>query len=485
VTSFEQESWRTGRQCSVAGDDDPCRTNRPAGGQARDPAPAGGALENLEGLVEELAGDEFASASAQDEEFSPRAPESLEEAQLDDHEVEALVLKYLFHQSSATGRQVSEQVGLPFALMHGFLQHLKVDRLVVHKDATRLNDYVYELTELGRDRKRTYTEQSTYYGAAPVSLRDYIGAVKAQSVLKQRPTITDVCQAFSDLDLSIEMISMVGQAIHVGSALFLYGAPGNGKTSMAERIIRAFGEPLWIPRAIGISGEVVRLFDPSNHKELPLPANQGLVNERPIDERWVRIRRPTLMVGGELTMDNLEITNNRLTGVSEAPLQLKANGGTLVIDDFGRQRMSTRELLNRWILPLENGYDFLELASGRRFQVPFDQMIVFSTNLEPIDLVDEAFLRRIPYKIHVTDPTEAQFKTLFAQTAAAMGMTCPEDAIEYLVATHYRAEHRRMRFCHPRDLLRQIHTFCSFTAHPLTVTRKGIDSAVKTYFGAM
>ncbi len=417
--------------------------------------------------------------------FVPLAPTSLEEAELANRDVEALALKYLLNHGAATGRQVADQIGLPFGLICEFLLHLKVERLITHRSTSSVGDYVYELTDSGRDRVRIHYERSTYFGTAPVSLRDYVAGVSAHSVKDQRPSIADLCQAFADLTLSVEMIGLLGQAVHAGNGLFLYGAPGNGKTSIAQRISRAFGDSIWIPRAIGASGEIVRLFDPSNHRELPYPKRKGLLDETEIDRRWVRIRRPTIIVGGELAMENLEITNNRVTGISEAPLQLKANGGTLVIDDFGRQRMSTRELLNRWIIPLEKGYDFLELASGRRIQVPFDQMIVFSTNLEPEELVDEAFLRRIPYKIEVRDPTEDEFRKVFCDLAQGAGLQCSREMVDYLIAQHYAAEQRTMRFCHPRDLLRQITNYCSFAEQSPKVSRKAIDSAVKTYFAAM
>ena len=213
--------------------------------------------------------------------------------------------------------------------------------------------------------------------------------------------------------LSPRMLDRLGPAMNSGRGLFLFGAAGNGKTSIAERVTRAFGQEIWIPRAIGIDGEIMRVFDPVNHEELPLEACEGLYDKRKIDRRWVRIRRPTLIVGGELTMSALEVTMNTSTGICESPLQLKSNCGTLVIDDFGRQRMRIEELLNRWIVPLERRYDFLNMPNGKKIQVPFDQLIIFSTNLEPRDLVDEAFLRRIPYKIEVLDPSLDDFKGLF------------------------------------------------------------------------
>ena len=236
---------------------------------------------------------------------------------------------------------------------------------------------------------------------------------------------------------------------------------------------------------MGIEGEIMRLFDPGLHEELPLPVNEGLFDHRKIDNRWVRIRRPTIVVGGELTMAHLEVSVNEMTNVCEAPLQLKSNCGTLVIDDFGRQRMTTEELLNRWIVPLEQRYDFLNMASGKRIQVPFDQLVVFSTNLEPRDLVDDAFLRRIPYKIEVTDPDESAFRTLLKTLAAKLGVEFDEAAADYLLQRHYKAVNRPLRCCQPRDLLLQIRNFCQFIDTPAKMTTATVDFAVENYFAVM
>ena len=246
--------------------------------------------------------------------------------------------------------------------------------------------------------------------------------MKAQLLTTQHPTTEDLKRAFEDLVINARTLNRLGPAINSGRGLFLFGAAGNGKTSIAERVTKAFGEYIWIPRALGIDGEIIRLFDPSNHEEAPEEIGSGLLDDSKIDKRWVRIRRPTIVVGGELTMDNLEVTLNTSTGISEAPMQLKSNCGTLVIDDFGRQRMTTDELLNRWIVPLEKRYDFLNLPNGKKIQVPFDQLIIFSTNLEPKELVDEAFLRRIPYKIEVLDPSEDEFRDLLKAHGAKAGL---------------------------------------------------------------
>ncbi len=347
---------------------------------------------------------------------------------------------------------------------------MKQDRLLGHKGAAMANDYVYQLTELGRERAKKFAEHCTYFGAAPVPLEHYIHSVKKQTLADQHPTEEDLHRAFEDLLIEKSMLVRLGPAINSGRGLFLYGAPGNGKTSIAERITKAFGDSIWIPRALTIDGEIMRLFDPGMHEEMPLSANQGLIEQRKIDHRWVRIRRPTIVVGGELTMDQLEVTINAVTNTSEAPLQMKSNCGTLVIDDFGRQKMTTDQLLNRWIVPLEKRYDFLNMASGKKIQVPFDQLIVFSTNLEPRDLVDDAFLRRIPYKIEVNDPSEELYRQLLKIMAPKVGVEYDQDAIEYLIETHYKSIGRPLRCCQPRDLLLQIRNYCRYVRQPAKMT---------------
>jgi hypothetical protein len=419
------------------------------------------------------------------EDWAPVEPDSLAAAGLTDSQVEALILKTLNGRSEATGRDLSDHIKLPFRILDCLLQSMKHDRLVAHKGAAMMNDYVYQLTELGRERAKKLSEHCTYFGAAPVTLRAYIESVEKQTLANQHPTEVDLHRAFDDLLIDERMLLRLGPAISSGRGLFLFGPPGNGKTSIAERITRAFGQHVWVPRAIGIDGEIIRLYDPAMHDEVPLSANLGLIDHRQIDRRWVRVRRPTIVVGGELTMDQLEVTLNTATNVSEAPLQMKSNCGTLVIDDFGRQRMTTDQLLNRWIVPLEKRYDFLNLASGKKIQVPFDQLIVFSTNLEPRELVDDAFLRRIPYKIEVKDASEAEFRQLLKTMAPQLEVEYDQSAIDHLIQKHYKAIGRPFRFCQPRDLIMQIRYYCRYVGLPAKMTPEYFDLAVENYFAIM
>lgn len=420
-----------------------------------------------------------------DDEFLPLEPASIRDAGLGDSEVEALILKYLMARGSAAGRDIADQIKLPFVMVDEVLRQLKFDQLIGYKSSAAMNDYICELSDLGRERARRLSQHCTYFGAAPVSLRDYLDSVKSQSLEGQQPSEAELKEAFSDLLINPRMLSKLGPAINSGRGMFLYGFPGNGKTSIAERVTSAFGKTIWIPRAIGIDGEIVRLFDPMNHEEAPPRKSNHLLDDSKVDKRWVRIKRPTIVAGGELTMNSLEIAHNPATGICEAPLQLKSNCGTLVIDDFGRQRMSVDELLNRWIVPLEKRYDFLNLPNGKKIQVPFDQLIVFSTNLEPRDLVDEAFLRRIPYKIEIVDPPESDFRELFRIMCEKLGFEHDEGAIDYLIERHYQQAERDFRACHPRDLLLQVRNHCAYEKQPLALSPEAFDFAVENYFSVM
>ncbi len=418
-------------------------------------------------------------------EFIPIAPNTLAESRLSGGLIQTLIFKFLMNTTSATGRDIAFQLGLPFGIVSELLSTCKDDQLIVHKSDAALGDYVYQLTGAGTEDAQRYSRNCTYYGTAPVHLDDYIMGVHAQSITRQRPSVEDLDEAFSDMLVSSTMLSQIGQAVHAGQGFFLYGNPGNGKTTLAERVTRVFGQTIWIPRALDVDGEIIRLFDPCNHVEMPLEDPPGLLASAKIDRRWVRIRRPAIVTGGELTMDRLEITVNATTGVCEAPLQLKSNCGSLIIDDFGRQRISTRELLNRWIVPLDRRYDFLNLPSGKTIQVPFDQLLIFSTNLEPRDLVDEAFLRRIPYKIEATNPSESEFRRLFLLYTDRLGVEYSQEALDHLIKKHFKAAGRSYRCCHARDLVLQVRNFCEYHKLPVKMSPQAIDVAVKNYFAVL
>lgn len=430
------------------------------------------------GLSEPLAG----AARA---EFRPREPQSFEEAGLNYAQVEALVLRYLLGTGLATGRQVAQELGMPFGPFTDFFRNLKNQQIVNYANTAAANDYQYTLTDVGRARARAYYEECSYVGTAPVPFADYVKAVNAQTIANEHPQADDLRRAFSDLILPDSLMDRLGPAINSGRGMFLYGYPGNGKTSIAERITRCFGSTVWIPRVINAEGQIIKLFDPANH-EVVEEAAGGLFRAESHDRRWVRVKRPTLVAGGELTMENLEIHFDPGTKISEAPLQMKSNNGTFLIDDFGRQRMAPIELLNRWIVPLEKRYDFLRLPNGKQIQVPFDQLILFSTNLEPKQLVDEAFLRRIPYKIEAPDPSEPIFRKMFHIFGPKLGFTEVDDSvIDYLIDTHYRKVDRPFRACQPRDLLLQVRNYCNYNGLPMELSPTYLDFACENYFTVM
>jgi predicted ATPase with chaperone activity len=416
-----------------------------------------------------------------DKGFQPLETENLEQAGLSESLVEALICKHLKVRGNGSGRNLAEDICLPFHTLEERFQKLKSRKWLTHTGAAPLNDYMYTLTDLGRDQAELFYKACAYAGPAPVPLSDYITSVDAQTITAESPQRQQLEAAFGDISVDVSMFTRLGPAVNSGAGLFLYGAPGNGKTTLAERITLCFGQEIWLPRALIADGEIIKLFDPAYHHEVTASPTR-LLRQDCLDQRWVKVRRPTVVVGGELTMDCLEIRHDPRTNTSEAPLQMKSNCGSLLIDDFGRQRMDPMELLNRWIVPLEKRYDFLTLASGKKIQVPFDQLIVFSTNLEPKDLVDEAFLRRIPYKINVNDPDEAEFHRLFQLCAPGLGCEYDQAAVEYLLDKHYRQSKRNLRRCHPRDLLLQIRNYCAYLGLPMALKPEYFDVAVENYF---
>ena len=418
--------------------------------------------------------------------FVPRAVASFEESGLSHAIIESLVLKFLVNAGMATGRRIAAELGLPFGPFPDFLRQLKNQQIVAYANSAAANDYVYSLTDSGRMRAKLYFEECAYVGPAPVPFDDYLGSVAAQTITTEHPQEEDLRRAFSDLLISDEIFAMLGPAINSGRGMFLYGYPGNGKTSIAERITRCFGSTVWIPRVLFVEGQIIKLFDMANHEPVELETSGGLLDDLSYDRRWVHIRRPTIVAGGELRMEDLEIHYDPATKVSEAPLQLKSNLGTFLIDDFGRQRMQPVELLNRWIVPLEKRYDFLSLANGKKIRVPFDQLILFSTNLEPRQLVDEAFLRRIPYKIQAADPTEPMFRKMIEIFAPRLGFReVDQAAVDYLIQHHYQRCSRPFRCCQPRDLLLQVRNYCVYNDLPLELKPEYFDFAARNYFTVM
>ncbi len=417
--------------------------------------------------------------------FLPQEPANFDEAGISSASVEELICKFLLARGEASIRDISDQVCLPFKMVDEIIVKLKAEQVLGYIDQAAMNDYICRLTEMGRDRAQKYSNLCSYFGSAPVNFDSYVDSVTAQTINDQNPTEEDLERAFSDLLIDPQLMVKLGPAVNSGKGMFLFGFPGNGKTSIAERITAAFGPYVWMPRAISMDRDIVRLFDPMNHEEAPLEENDSFLTDVSYDKRWVRIKRPTIVVGGELTMEHLEIAYNPQTGISEAPVQMKSNTGLLLIDDFGRQRMSVDELLNRWIVPLEKRYDFLNTSNGKKIRVPFDQLVVFSTNLEPKDLVDDAFLRRIPYKIEVENPSIENFVKLFEIMCKIYKFEWRPELVKYLIETHYLPTNRPLRNCHPRDLLLQVTNYCKYLKLEKKLTKESIDFACENYFSIM
>ncbi len=428
---------------------------------------------------------EPAKNESSDGSYYPQEPKTLADSKVSTSMMEELICKFLLAKGEASIRKISEQIAMPFHIVEQSIVSLKQEQVLGYIDSASMNDYVCRLTEVGRARATRYTDLCSYFGAAPVAYSDYVASVTAQTINDQNPDQEDLNRAFSDLLIDPAMMRKLGPAVNSGRGMFLFGYPGNGKTSIAERITAAFGKYVWIPRAIQMDRDIVRLFDPMSHEECPVEKTDGLISNHAYDTRWVRIKRPTIVVGGELTMEHLEISYNPQSGISEAPVQMKSNTGLLLIDDFGRQRMSVDELLNRWIVPLEKRYDFLNTSNGKKIQVPFDQLVVFSTNLEPKDLVDDAFLRRIPYKIEVPNPSVENFVKLFKIMCGIYKFEWRPELVQYLIKEHYLPTNRPLRNCHPRDLLMQIQNYCKYLKIEKEITKESIDFACENYFSIM
>lgn len=418
----------------------------------------------------------------------PREPKSWDDIGIDAILGEELILRFLLNIPSASVRDLAGELTLALNLIKDQCEALRLAKMVTVSGSNQVGEFIYSLTEGGRAKALEIRKVCAYVGPAPVLYDHWVRSVKAQSLALKSPGPEDMQRAFSDLSLSEDMLESIGPAITGSKALFLYGDPGNGKTSLAERMTRCFGDSIWIPHAIMLDGHIVKMYDAVYHEKLdfsaPNPADK-------VDRRWIKIKRPTVIAGGELTLEMLEIQTDPVAHVSEAPLQMKANCGTFVIDDFGRQRSSPKEILNRWIFPLEKKIDFLKLPDGRKIAVPFDGLLVFSTNLEPRDLADEAFLRRIPYKIRVHDPSEEEFKTVVEAIAAKMKVGIPRGSVQYLIDRHYKflgtpgKRPRPFRFCHPRDLLQQVVNLCAFQRRPPVAGPAEWDKAVSNYFAVM
>jgi hypothetical protein len=415
---------------------------------------------------------------------APRAPMTLEETGLGADQISHLFVKALY-TGEATGVAVAEHLRLPYAILEPLVEAMRAERLIEVRGTTGTGSgsYRYALTDLGRDRARQYFDANQYVGPAPVPLAAYVHGMKAIAAARGYIDRERLRAGFQHLIIDDTVLEQVGPAVNAGNAVFLYGPPGNGKTVIAEGMGRTLGGDLYVPHAIDVDGQTITVYDPVMHESLESQDDStSVIKTTPRDRRWVRIRRPVVIVGGELTLDMLDLTFNPISRFHEAPLQLKANGGVFLVDDFGRQRMRPQDLLNRWIVPLESRRDYLTLHTGKKIEVPFDVLIVFATNLDPNSLADEAFLRRIPYKIPIEDPTPEQFTQIFELNCQRRQLRFHQVMVAYLQRRHYAPHGRPLRACHPRDLIDQVIALCRYRGQQPAITRELLDAACRSYF---
>jgi len=414
---------------------------------------------------------------AEIESMGPPLPEEIGDTGIAEQFLCDLALKHVAMLPEPTTMAVSERINLPRTLTEDLLQQLYREKLIEVKKQSAIGSTRYAMLDHGWDRLARLLSISGFVGPAPVSLRDYSHMMKLQSIPSNTADMDTVREAFHDLVLPESLLQTLGCVINSRRSLFLTGLPGTGKTAVAERINGALAGGIWIPYAVEIDGQIIRVFDGHCHE--PMPKEDTPID---YDHRWVFIRRPLVIVGGELTLENADLTWSEAAKFYEAPFQMKSNGGTLVIDDFGRQRVAPQDLLNRWIVPLERRVDYLALHTGKKIEVPFEQLVVFSTNLDEKDLADQAFLRRMGYRARVEPPTAGAYTAIFKQQADRRGIAIDQPVMDHILMK-YRVEHRQMKGCEPRDILDRATDICRFEGKNTQLTPHVVDIAWRNYFG--
>ncbi len=409
----------------------------------------------------------------------PASPVTLEDTDVDESVLLDLVMKHIRFMGEFMLADVAEKVKLPIKIVDVIMETLKRDKLVEIKGGAGYASvtYTFKITDAGRKRSTELLQLCRYVGPAPVSLKAYRTMVKHQSVKNMVVSEDSFANAFSHLVIDKSLLRRLGPAISSGNSILVYGPPGNGKTAVAEAIGQLLPDDIYIPYAISVGGQIISLFDPVNHVAATPVMEAGRV-----DQRWVLIKRPFVLTGGELTLKMLDLDFNDVSKYYEAPLQMKANNGLFVMDDLGRQQIDPHKLLNRWIIPLDRRIDFISLNTGMKFQIPFDMLIIFSTNFEPVDLVDDALLRRIRYKIKIDHPSEMQYEAIFKQVCEKHHVAFNKEVFAFLIKDCYKKHNIELDACHPRDLVEHIMDIAHYYRRPAELTRENIVTAWQNYF---
>jgi hypothetical protein len=423
--------------------------------------------------------------------YTPRVPGRWEDLGLDLPFLFDMTLRTIYTRGQSTGGDLAQQMAIPFGVLNPVLQAMRKQALidiVAQRGNSGDAGFVYEIKPpKGTSALQDALDKTSYVGPAPVPFSDYVESVLAQTVKKMVVTRRSIRKAFEDLVITEDAFNEIGPAINSAQSIFFFGFPGNGKTSIAERITRLMGDTIYVPYAVEASGHIIKVYDPIQHTQVAEDEARD-VTETVLkrggnhDQRYTRVKRPTIVVGGELTMPMLDLKYNTVGKFYEAPLQMKANGGIFMIDDFGRQQVRAMDLLNRWIVPLEKKYDYLNTITGTKVEVPFDQLLIFSTNLDPNQLADEAFLRRIKFKIEIRDPSEAQYRQIWQLVCKARRVEHDERGVDYLVQKWYKPFNRPFRMCQPRDILDQMMSIAKYNMERVNFSPDLIDAACLTYF---
>jgi DNA-binding MarR family transcriptional regulator len=419
--------------------------------------------------------------------LAPSAPRTIEESGLHVLFLVELTAKILFLRGRLRLTELAHHLKLPATVVDALLTSMRTERLCeVAKRGETDGDVHYNLTDIGRARAAEFLQKSQYAGMAPVSLDAYTKQVHRQAIEGMRVTLTDVDRAFEGLVIKPHLREQLGAAMNSGRAMFLYGPAGSGKTFLAEQLLRLLTGDVAVPHAICVDNEVIQLFDPLVHE--PIQDTTGgldsLYRPRQVDERWVMCRRPVSLTGGELTLDMLNLHFDQTTRFYQAPPHVKANNGLFIIDDLGRQQVSPQQLMNRWIVPMDRHHDYQALHNGYKFAIPFDVILVFSTNLTPRDVADEAFLRRLGYKIQVGALDESEYRTVFQNVCKEKDVPYSEAALEYLLRAHHAKDNKPLLACYPRDIIGQIRDFALYRNTAPELTFDALDWAWRNYFAS-